>query len=250
MPHGYPGALMQAKTELTIPQHVAVIMDGNGRWARARGVPRIEGHRAGAESVRRVVECCSEHKIRYLTLYAFSTENWRRPRDEIQDLMGLLRSFLSEREKDLHKYEIRLHAIGQLDRLPTPVRTSLRKVIHATRGYSRGTLTLALSYGAREEIVAAAREIAVRVKAGRLSPEQITEEFFAGLLYTAGLPDPDLIIRTSGEMRLSNFLLWQASYAEFYVTPVLWPDFGKEEFHEALVEFSRRGRRFGGRENV
>ncbi len=236
--------------ELRMPRHVAIIMDGNGRWAQQRGLPRIEGHRAGAESVRRVVAACADLKIPHLTLYAFSTENWRRPPAEVADLMSLLRRFLRDRAKDLHKHHIRLHAIGQLDRLPPEVRSTLNQVLSATRDHTGGTLTLALSYGAREEIVQAARRLAVRVREGTLATEDITEEVFASCLYTTELPDPDLIIRTSGEVRLSNFLLWQASYAEFYATPVLWPDFGKDDFKAALEEYGRRGRRYGGIANV
>jgi undecaprenyl diphosphate synthase len=230
----------------TLPRHVAVIMDGNGRWAAAHGLPRIEGHRAGAESVRRTVEACSEHRIPFLTLYAFSTENWRRPPAEVEALMALLERFLEERAADLRKHDLRLHAIGQLERLPARVQQLLARVMAETRANRTGTLTLALSYGGREELTAAARRLAEAVRAGRLEPAAINEERLAAELYTAGLPDPDLIIRTSGELRLSNFLLWQASYAELYVTPVLWPDFTKEEFGRAIAEFARRRRRFGG----
>ncbi len=228
------------------PRHIAVIMDGNGRWAQARGLPRLEGHRAGAESVRRIVELCSEFKIPHLTLYAFSTENWNRPRAEVEALMLLLERFLKERAKDLHKHKIRLHAIGQLERLPAGPAGELRRVMEATRLHAAGTLTLALSYGSRDEITAAVRRIAEEAVRGELRPEEITEDTVATHLQTAGLPEPDLLIRTSGEMRLSNFMLWQLSYAELYVTPCLWPDFGREEFMLALEEYGRRKRRFGG----
>lgn len=229
-----------------VPRHVAIIMDGNGRWARERGLSRTEGHRAGAESVRRVVEACNDMGIAFLTLYAFSTENWRRPTHEVQALMRLLRQFLDERHEDLVKYGIRLHAIGELSRLTKRVRNRLDAVIEETAGNTKGTLTLALSYGGRAEIVHAARALAEKVRAGQMNPEDIDEAAFEAELYTAGLPDPDLIIRTANENRLSNFLLWQASYAEFWSTPVYWPDFGKEDFKQALSDFARRKRRFGG----
>lgn len=231
---------------LRIPRHVAIIMDGNGRWARERGLPRSEGHRAGAESVRRVVEACNEFGVKYLTLYAFSTENWCRPPTEVRALMTLLKQFLEQRAEDLHRYHIRLQAVGETERLPAAVRRKLQETIAATAAYRKGVLTLALSYGSRAELTRAARTLAEKVQQGRLRPDQITEESLAGCLYTAGMPDPDLIIRTANERRLSNFLLWQASYAEFWVTPVYWPDFGREQFLEALQDYSRRVRRFGG----
>lgn len=232
-----------------LPRHVAIIMDGNGRWAQARGLSRLEGHKAGAESVRRVVELCSEFKIPYLTLYAFSTENWNRPAPEVAALMQLLEKFLGDREKDLHRHNIRLHAIGQLDRLPPGPARKLREVIASTRDHTAGTLTLALSYGGRDEITRAVRRIAAKAVRGELAPDQIGEDTIAAHLDTAGLPDPDLMIRTSGEMRISNFLLWQLSYAELVVTPCLWPDFGRDEFAAALREYGRRQRRFGGVES-
>ncbi|OPZ29640.1 MAG: Isoprenyl transferase [Lentisphaerae bacterium ADurb.BinA184] len=231
----------------SLPTHVAVIMDGNGRWAARHAVPRIEGHRAGAEAVRRTVECCAKHRIRHLTLYAFSTENWRRPQPEVRQLMGLLRQFLDERLEDLQRHGIRLNAIGQLDRLPTAVRRRLDAALAATHTNTKGVLTLALSYGSRAEITAAARTLAQDVLAGRLDIEDVAEYDLAHRLYTADLPDPDLLIRTSGECRLSNFLLWQLSYAELYFCDCLWPDFGEAEFEAALAEFARRQRRFGGR---
>ncbi len=231
---------------MTMPRHVAVIMDGNGRWAQSRGLPRSEGHRAGAESVRRILNACTEFGIPYLTLYAFSTENWKRPKAEVDTLMKLLCDFLKAREKDLHKNKTRLLAIGQIERLPEKSRTVLEKVIASTATYTERTLILALSYGSRDEIVRAAQALARRVKAGTLEPEAITEELFAGALMTAGIPDPDLLVRTSGEMRLSNFLLWQLSYAEIVVTPCLWPDFDRAQFLLVLEEYGRRIRRFGG----
>ncbi len=231
----------------SLPTHVAIIMDGNGRWARQRHLPAASGHREGAEAVRRVVEVCADQGVRYLTLYAFSLENWRRPADEVATLMNLLKRFLRERLPDLRKHGLRLNAIGDLEGLPEDVRAELLAAIDSTRNNQKGTLTLALNYGARQEMVAAARQLAAEVAAGRLRPEQIDEACFAAALQTHALPDPDLIIRTSGELRLSNFLLWQASYAEFWFTDTLWPDFGKEEFQAALDDYARRQRRYGAR---
>jgi len=227
------------------PRHVAIIMDGNGRWARQRGLPRVEGHRMGIRSVRAVVECAREIGISYLTLYAFSTENWGRPRAEVTTLMGLLREFLVRELPDLNKHGIRLHVIGETGRLPPHVRGVLDHAVAATGRNSDMTLTLALSYAGRNEIVRAARKLAAAAAAGTIVPESITDEDVAGSLDTVGIPDPDLVIRTSGEIRVSNFLLWQAAYAEFVFTDVLWPDFGKPEFLAALEEYSHRDRRFG-----
>jgi len=228
------------------PVHVAIIMDGNGRWAVRRGWPRIRGHEEGAESVRAIVRACSDAGVRYLTLYAFSVENWKRPREEVQGLMDLLIRFLRQQEHDLHEYRLRLRVIGRMADLPSDVQHELSRVIAATASYDRGQLLLALSYGGRTEIADAARRLAEEVRAGRLEPAAIDETLFARYLYAPDVPDPDLIIRTAGEMRLSNFLLWQSSYAELYVTPVLWPDFREKEFQEALEAFGRRIRRFGG----
>ena len=241
---------METSAELKVPQHVAIIMDGNGRWAHRHGLPRIEGHKAGAESVRRVLEACSELGVHYLTLYAFSTENWQRPQIEVRDLMRLLRSFLESHLPDLQRHDIRLNAVGRLERLPQAVRQVLQRVMNATRDNASGVLTLALSYGARDEIVEACRQLASEVRSGRMTCEDITEATFAQNLFTCHLPDPDLIIRTSGELRLSNFLLWQASYAELWVTETYWPDFGKEEFRRAIEDYGRRARRFGGLGNA
>jgi undecaprenyl diphosphate synthase len=233
-----------------LPVHVAIIMDGNGRWARARGLPRLKGHEAGAESVRAVLGAARDHGVRYLTLYAFSVENWRRPKDEVSGLMRLLSLFLGRYERDLHANRTRLRVMGRRSDLPAAVDAVLRKAEASTSGYTERELILALSYGGRTEIAAAARRIAEQVKAGTLQPEEVTETTVAAALYLPDVPDPDLIIRTSGELRISNFLLWQAAYSEFYVTPVLWPDFRETEFAAALAEFGRRGRRFGGVENV
>jgi undecaprenyl diphosphate synthase len=227
------------------PTHVAVIMDGNGRWARQRGLSRVEGHRRGKEAVRAVVETARRLGIRYLTLYAFSTENWFRPRDEVNALMGLLRRYLATEFKKLMRHQIRLIAIGNTRRLPRVVQGLLRRTVAATRHNTGMTVFLAVSYGAREELAAAMRAIARRVLEGEITPERITPEVIAGHLWTAGVPDPDLLIRTGGEMRLSNFLLWQLAYTEIYVTPTLWPDFREGEFTRALAEFQERQRRFG-----
>jgi undecaprenyl diphosphate synthase len=228
-----------------LPRHVAVIMDGNGRWAKLRGLPRVEGHRMGIRAVRAVVECARELGIPYLTLYAFSVENWGRPVGEVSTLMSLLREFLLEELPELARHRIRLNAIGEVSRLPAFVREILERTVSATAANSEMTLTLALSYAGRGEIVRAARKLAADAAAGKLAPEDISESGFALSLDTAGMPDPDLVIRTSGEQRISNFLLWQTAYAEFVFTDVLWPDFGKAEFLQALEEYSRRQRRFG-----
>ena len=225
-------------------EHIAFIMDGNGRWAQARGLPRTEGHRAGAETVRRVLGYCRDAGIRYLTLYAFSVENWKRPKEEVETLMHLLVAYLASEEKTFHENQVRIRYMGRKRDLPAEVREALDRVEAATAAYER-QLILCLSYGGRTEITHAAQEIARQVARGELDPETITEETLARNLYLPDVPDPDLIVRTSGEMRLSNFLLWQASYAELYVTPVLWPDFGETDFQAALDAFSRRDRRYG-----
>ncbi|HYB99253.1 MAG TPA: isoprenyl transferase [Candidatus Limnocylindrales bacterium] len=228
-----------------LPRHVAVIMDGNGRWATQRGLSRIQGHRKGKDSVREIVETAREIGIEYLTLYAFSTENWERPGREVEALMGLLRRYLRTEVNKMMRHGIRLRAIGNLRRLPREVLSDLRDVEHRTRDNSGMTVQLAVSYGSREEILAAARKLARRVRDGDLAAEDIDEEAFAGALMTATIPDPDLLIRTSGEMRLSNFLLWQAAYTELYITETLWPDFRRPQFLAALAEFKKRRRRFG-----
>lgn len=227
------------------PRHIAVIMDGNGRWARERGLPRGEGHRAGAESVREVADACIECGVDYLTLFAFSSENWNRPATEVTALMGLLDRFLVEKSKDLDQQNIRLLAIGQLDRLPAKTRGLLDKIMTRTAHHSALTLVLALSYGGREEIVSAARSLAADAAAGTLAPAAIDATLFASRLQTAAIPDPDLLIRTSGEMRVSNFLLWQISYAEIVIVRKFWPDFRRNDLIEAVREYQRRHRRFG-----
>ena len=234
----------QGKTSL--PTHVAIIMDGNGRWAKQRHLPRVEGHRNGVESVRTIVRACGEVGIKYLTLYAFSVENWNRPKDEVNALMRYLIHYLKTETKDLNKNNVRLEVIGQINRLPENVQEHLRKSI-ATLSKNNGlTLVMALSYSSRIEIIEAVRVIANKVKAGKLDPADINERVVSENLWTRNIPDPDLLIRTSGEMRVSNFLLWQISYAELVITPTLWPDFRKPQFFEALEEYARRHRRFGG----
>ena len=228
-----------------VPRHVAIIMDGNGRWARQRGLSRLKGHEEGAESVRAVIRACREVGVAYLTLYAFSIENWVRPKREIDGLMKLLVKFLREREHELHDNRLRLRVIGRVEDFPKPVRQELSRVIGTTEHYEEGQLILALSYGGREEIANAARRIARRVKAGKLDPDTVDESTVAEHLYASDVPDPDLLIRTSGEMRVSNFLLWQISYSELYVTDVMWPDFREKQFMEAIREYGRRQRRFG-----
>jgi len=228
-----------------IPRHIAVIMDGNGRWAKERGLPRREGHRAGAESVREVTDACIDLGVEYLTLYAFSSENWNRPEAEVKALMELLDRFLSEKAKDLKKQNIRLLTIGQTGRLPAKTRNLLGRLIEETKHHTALTLVLALSYGAREEIVAAARSLAADAAAGIVKPDQIDGTCFASRLQTAGIPDPDLLIRTSGEMRVSNFLLWQISYAEIVIVKKFWPDFRRQDLLDAVKEYQHRHRRFG-----
>ena len=227
------------------PAHVAIIMDGNGRWAKQRHLPRVEGHRNGVESVRAVVRAAGEAGVKYLTLYAFSVENWNRPKDEVDTLMKYLARFLKNEIGELNRNNVRLEVIGQIYRLPEFVQKQLEKTKAALAKNNGLTLILALSYGGRTEIVEAVREIASKVKRGAIEPAEINEQVIAQHLYTRPWPDPDLLIRTSGEMRVSNFLLWQISYAELVVTQTLWPDFRKAQFNEALEEYARRHRRFG-----
>jgi len=228
-----------------LPRHVAVIMDGNGRWAERRGLSRLEGHKRGKDSVRAVVETSRRLGIPYLSLFAFSTENWERPRREVNGLMRLLRHYLRSELHRMMKNEVRLVAIGDLDRLPSVVRDELEDTIRTTRDNQRLTVGFCVSYGGREDIVQAARQLACEVQAGRLKPDDIDEAAFASRLGTGAFPDPDLLIRTSGEMRLSNFFLWQMAYTEIYVTDTLWPDFGEREYLTALAHYQRRERRFG-----
>ncbi|MCW0182965.1 MAG: isoprenyl transferase [Zavarzinia sp.] len=236
--------LVEAK-QVVVPRHVAVIMDGNGRWAKARLLPRIAGHKRGADAVRRVVEAAWDFGVRYLTLYAFSSENWKRPEEEVGGLMSLLRLYLRSELDELDRNDVRVRVIGDRGRLPNDIRQLIAEAEARTIANSRLTLILAVSYGGQGEIVQAARRLAEAVAAGRLRPEEIDESRFAACLETAGIPDPDLVIRTSGEQRLSNFLLWQAAYAELVFTDTLWPDFGREQFAAALKEYQTRDRRFG-----
>jgi undecaprenyl diphosphate synthase len=229
----------------SLPTHVAIIMDGNGRWAKQRHLPRVEGHRNGVESVRAVIRAAGEVGVKYLTLYAFSVENWNRPKDEVDTLMKYLARFLKNEIGELNRNNVRLEAIGQIWRLPEAVQEQLAKTRAALARNNGLTLILALSYGDRTELVEAARAIAEKVKAGSLEAAEINDRVVSEHLYTRHWPDPDLLIRTSGEMRVSNFLLWQISYAEFVITPTLWPDFRKAQFFEALEEYARRHRRFG-----
>lgn len=228
-----------------IPDHVAIIMDGNGRWAKKRMMPRIKGHEEGSKSVISAIRSCREFGIKYLTLYAFSVENWSRPKDEISGLMKLLVRFIEKYENELHKNKVRLRVLGRLEDLPVDVQTELKRVICSTECYTEYNLNLALSYGGRTEIADAAKKLAGDVKEGKVVPEEITENLFGKYLYQPEIPDPDLMIRTSGEMRLSNFLLWQLSYSELYITDILWPDFREAEFYDALVEYNNRDRRYG-----
>ena len=225
-----------------LPTHVAIIMDGNGRWARERNLPRVEGHRTGAESVRNIVRVAGEIGIKYLTLYAFSVENWKRPAAEVSTLMMLLKRYLRSELKTLLRNQIRFRVIGRMDQLAADIQDELTTAIERTAGNSGMLFNIALNYGGRAEIVDAAR----RAMSAGLRPEELTEERFAQFLYTAGQPDPDLLIRTSGEMRVSNYLLWQIAYAEIYVTDTLWPDFRRHHLLEAVLAFQKRERRYGG----
>ena len=228
-----------------LPAHVAIIMDGNGRWAKKRLLNRINGHEKGSETVRTIVRTCRQIGISYLTLYAFSTENWQRPKTEVKALMVLLENFLQSERKEMVENNIRLRAIGQLDRLPAKVRRVLDQTMAATRELTGMNLILALSYGGRAEIVRMVQEVAEKIKRGTIEPQAVNEGLICDHLYTRDFPDPDLLIRTSGEMRISNFLLWQIAYTELFVTPTLWPDFSKEEFLQILKDFQVRVRRFG-----
>lgn len=237
--------MVQAETATApispIPAHVAIIMDGNVRWAQARHLSRLKGHRAGTENIRRVVEAFGRSGVRYLTLYAFSTENWQRPKSEVNELLQILASVIGRETKEMHRRGIRLRHLGRLDRLPARLQEEVAKSIELTRNNDRMTLSVAFDYGGRAEIVEAARRLLLE----KADPDAVDEGVFSRHLYTADLPDPDLIIRTAGEMRLSNFLLWQSAYSEYYFTPVYWPDFDAEEVRKALLAFSQRARNFG-----
>jgi undecaprenyl diphosphate synthase len=237
--------MSSAGTPRPVPRHIAIIMDGNGRWAKAHGLPRIAGHRQGAEAARRTVIAAAELGVPYLTLFGFSSENWRRPSGEIQDLMGLLRHYLRGEIAELHRNGVRLKVIGDLGKLDPDIISLIEHAETMTRDNSRIILTIALSYGGRAEIVGAVRAIALEMASGSLAPGAIDEECFAQHLFTAELPDPDLLIRTSGEQRISNFLLWQSAYSELVFTNTLWPDFAKSDLLQAIDEFGRRERRYG-----
>ena len=224
-----------------IPMHVAIIMDGNGRWAMERGLPRLAGHRAGTENLRRIIEACVEFGIKYLTIYAFSTENWGRPEDEVKGLLRILEDMIDRELLELHKEGVKLRHIGRLDRIRPKIKQKVLDAIELTKENDSLVLNVAFNYGGRDEIVHAIQQMI----ADGVEPDKVTDEAVSKYLYTAGVPDPDLVIRTSGELRISNFLIWQAAYAEWYFTPVYWPDFNREELLAALTEFNQRERRYG-----
>lgn len=229
-----------------LPTHVAIIMDGNGRWARKRGLPRLAGHRAGVENIRRVLEGAVEFGVKVLTIYAFSTENWGRPNDEVQGLLKIFEEVIAREVPEMHKNGVKLRHLGQLEGINEGMQRAVKQAIDLTKNNDRILLNVAFNYGGRAEILDAIR----RMIADSVQPEQLNEDLFCRYLYTVGLPDPDLIVRTAGEMRLSNFLIWQAAYAEYYSTEAPWPDFDKQELYNALLTFSQRHRRFGKLENV
>ena len=242
---------MKAKSSALeiIPRHIALIMDGNGRWAKINGKSRIDGHREGTQSVRSILKTAFPLGIEIITIYAFSTENWKRPAKEIQGLMKLMTESLNSYEKDLHDNKIRLRVMGELEKLPKSLRTKLEKTMNNTKTYSKHTLVIALNYGARTEITNATRKIAQLVAENKLKPKDITEKHICNNLYLPDIPDPELMIRTSGELRLSNFMLWQISYTEIIITDKLWPEFREQELYDALEQYNKRQRRFGGIED-
>ena len=241
-----PSSASLAELDATkLPAHIAIIMDGNGRWAKKRLLNRVSGHEKGTDTVRTVVRTCREIGVSYLTLYAFSTENWQRPRFEVEALMSLLKRFLESEQNEMVENNIRLRVIGQVDRLPEKVQEALHQTMKATRDNTAMTLILALSYGGRAEIVRMVQEVANKIRHGEVDMDSITAEMVADHLYTRDIPDPDLLIRTSGEMRISNFLLWQIAYTEIFVTPTLWPDFNRDELLQILKDYQSRERRFG-----
>ena len=238
--------LLRQMDPARLPAHVAIIMDGNGRWAARRRLPRVAGHRAGAAAVRRTVEAAARLGIGCLTLYAFSTENWKRPRSEVDALMRLLKEFLGKELRNLHKNNIRFQVLGRSDRLEGKLLDEIRKAERLTSENTGLVLSIAINYGGRTEIVDACRRLALEVSEGRLAPSEIEDRHISDNLYTRSLPDPDLLIRTSGELRLSNFLIWQIAYAEIHVTPTCWPDFAERDLYEAVIDYQNRDRRFGG----
>lgn len=229
-----------------IPQHVAIIMDGNGRWAQKRGLPRYAGHKAGVEALKDIVKACIELNIKILSVFAFSTENWKRPKEEVSILMDLLTKYLASEKDDLHKNGVKINCIGSLDKLPESAQNEIAKAYVLTKDNQKLILNIALNYGGRLEIIEAAKKLAVNICEGRMKIDEVTEEIFSSFLFTNGQPDPDLLIRPSGEMRLSNFYLWQTAYTELYVSSVLWPDFRKDNLLEAIIDYQNRDRRFGG----
>jgi undecaprenyl diphosphate synthase len=239
-------ALLDAVRAQPVPAHVAIIMDGNGRWATGRGLPRVAGHREGVKAARAIVRAADAVGLRFLTLYAFSTENWNRPEDEVTMLMRLLEESIYRELPDLMEHRVRLRVIGRMAGVPLPVRRGLEHVARETRDNGGLTLQVAFNYGGRDELLDAFRALARRVQAGELAPDAVSEDDVSRALYTEGVPDPDLLIRTSGEMRVSNFLLWQIAYTELWMTPTLWPDFGPSDLYRAIADYQRRDRRFGG----
>lgn len=237
----YPEETVSTKELKVVPVHVAIIMDGNGRWAQQRGLPRTAGHRAGTENIRTILQAAVDFGIQYLTLFAFSTENWGRPAEEVRALMMLLEQVIDRELAELHAKGVRLRHLGRLDALPRKLQEKIQHALELTKDNTRISVNIAFNYGGRMEIVEAVR----RMMREGVRPDEVTEEIMSRYLFTAGLPDPDLIIRTAGEMRLSNFLIWQAAYAEYYSTPTYWPDFGREELYKALLAYAQRERRFG-----
>ena len=245
-PKTEPGSQSASDEALRIPNHIAVIMDGNGRWAQARGLPRVEGHRRGANTVRRISEACRELGVSYLTLYCFSNENWKRPKEELSFLMSLLKTYLIQERPTLIKNDIRLTIIGRREGIPVEVQSEMDRSVELSKNGKSLTLCLAINYGARQEIVDAVRSIVNKVQSGVLDADAIDESMIANHLYTSGMPDPDLLIRTSGEMRISNYLLWQISYSELWITDKAWPEFDKDDLVQAIADYNKRDRRFGG----
>ena len=240
------GNLFKKTPQLPPPQHIAIIMDGNGRWAKKRGLPRTAGHAAGAETFRRIATYCRSIGVKYLTVYAFSTENWKRSREEVECIMALFEKYLHEAIDEMEQDHIRLKVLGDLSRISPELRALIERTAEISTHYDGFQANVCINYGGRDEIVHAARRFAAQCAAGEKKPEELTEEAFGGLLYTAGIPDPELIIRPSGEERVSNFLLWQSAYAEYYFTDVLWPDFDERELDRAIAAYQKRDRRFGG----
>ena len=240
------GNLFKKTPQLPPPEHIAIIMDGNGRWAKKRGLPRTAGHAAGAETFRRIATYCRSIGVKYLTVYAFSTENWKRSREEVECIMALFEKYLHEAIDEMEQDHIRLKVLGDLSRISPELRALIERTAEISTHYDGFQANICINYGGRDEIVHAARRFAAQCAAGERKPEELTEEAFGGLLYTAGIPDPELIIRPSGEERVSNFLLWQSAYAEYYFTDVLWPDFDERELDRAIAAYQKRDRRFGG----